>query len=292
MKTEVYSWRLSAQRKAELEAEARREGTSLSGLLEQVTADWLAERRNGHSDDEAEQAAIRKRARAAIGSVAATILRAPKEPANWFAKPFIKSILRNEILAASASGLPAALIDSGFVLAMIDRNDGWHNRCVEAYNNSRLPLLTSEAVLTEVFHLAARDVLDARGVWRLLRSGAIRMSPITNAELPQIQVLMDEYADRPMDFADATLVHLAARERLSVILTIDHDDFETYRLPGRNLRSCRPAADASVRILPGMRGEQRPSSTVDLESDMPSVQEALQRLEREIASARQQKYCS
>jgi predicted nucleic acid-binding protein len=36
-----------------------------------------------------------------------------------------------------------------------------------------------------------------------------------------------------MDFADATLVHLAARERLSVILTIDHDDFETYRLPGR-----------------------------------------------------------
>jgi predicted nucleic acid-binding protein len=44
---------------------------------------------------------------------------------------------------------------------------------------------------------------------------------------------MDDYADRPMDFADATLVHLAARERLSTILTIDHDDFETYRLPGR-----------------------------------------------------------
>jgi hypothetical protein len=44
---------------------------------------------------------------------------------------------------------------------------------------------------------------------------------------------MEEYADRPMDFADATLVHLAARERLSTILTVDHDDFETYRLPGR-----------------------------------------------------------
>ena len=44
---------------------------------------------------------------------------------------------------------------------------------------------------------------------------------------------MSRYADRPMDFADATLVHLAARERLTVILTIDRDDFETYRLPGR-----------------------------------------------------------
>lgn len=70
MKTEVYSWRLSAQRKAELEAEARRDGTSVAKLLEQITADWLAERRNGHSDDEAEQVEIRKRAMTAIGSVA------------------------------------------------------------------------------------------------------------------------------------------------------------------------------------------------------------------------------
>lgn len=68
MKTEVYSWRLAAERKVELEEEARREGTSLSGLLDQVTAEWLAERRHGHSD-EAEQAAIRKRARGAIGSI-------------------------------------------------------------------------------------------------------------------------------------------------------------------------------------------------------------------------------
>jgi predicted nucleic acid-binding protein len=44
---------------------------------------------------------------------------------------------------------------------------------------------------------------------------------------------MTEYADRPMNFADATLVHLAARESLSLILTVDHDDFETYRIAGR-----------------------------------------------------------
>ena len=69
MKTEVYSWRLSADRKAALEEEARREGTSLSALLDRVTTDWLSHRRNGHSNDDAEQAAIRKRALAAIGSI-------------------------------------------------------------------------------------------------------------------------------------------------------------------------------------------------------------------------------
>ena len=69
MKTEVYSWRLSPQRKAELESEARREGTSLARLLDQITAEWLRHHRNGHQNDEAEQAAIRKRAAAAIGSI-------------------------------------------------------------------------------------------------------------------------------------------------------------------------------------------------------------------------------
>jgi hypothetical protein len=69
MKTEVYSWRLSAGRKAELEAEARREGTSVAELLEQITSDWLAGRENGRAGDAAEQAAIRKRAAAAIGSI-------------------------------------------------------------------------------------------------------------------------------------------------------------------------------------------------------------------------------
>jgi hypothetical protein len=72
MKTEVYSWRLSAARKAELESEARQEGISVSKLLEQITGDWLAQRRNGHSDDEAEQAALRKRVMATVGTIRST----------------------------------------------------------------------------------------------------------------------------------------------------------------------------------------------------------------------------
>ena len=44
---------------------------------------------------------------------------------------------------------------------------------------------------------------------------------------------MKRYADRPMDFADAALVHRARRESLPTICTIDHDDFETYRIEGK-----------------------------------------------------------
>ena len=44
---------------------------------------------------------------------------------------------------------------------------------------------------------------------------------------------MTKYPDRPMDFADATLVHVAERLSTNVVFTIDHNDFETYRVHGR-----------------------------------------------------------
>jgi uncharacterized protein len=136
---------------------------------------------------------------------------------------------------------PGALIDTGAMLALVDRSDQWHEPCVEAYNRSRLPLLTTEAVLTEVFHLTHGDQRQIASVWTLIRSGAIRMAEIDNEELPLIQTLMNDYCDHPMDFADATLVHLARREALNLILTIDHDDFETYRLAGRKKFTILPA---------------------------------------------------
>ena len=69
MKDQVYSWRVSAEKKAELESEARREGTSLAALLEQITADWLQQRRHSRNGDEAEQAALRRRVMATVGTI-------------------------------------------------------------------------------------------------------------------------------------------------------------------------------------------------------------------------------
>ena len=127
----------------------------------------------------------------------------------------------------------SALIDTGVILALLDRKDRWHEPCVEVYNKIPLPMLTTQAVLAEVFHLTYRNLRDVRGIGTLLRSGAIQMASLAHEELPNLLTLMDEYADHPMDFADATLVHLAAREGISLILTVDHDEFETYRIGGR-----------------------------------------------------------
>jgi len=125
------------------------------------------------------------------------------------------------------------LIDTGAILAFLDRDDRWHGRCVAALSTLSLPLATSAAVLAELFHLLRNHPQQKAAVWTFVRSAVVTVPAIEDADLPALEALMRKYADRPMDFADATLVRLAERESLSTIFTIDHDDFETYRIDGR-----------------------------------------------------------
>lgn len=130
--------------------------------------------------------------------------------------------------------MPAnALIDAGAILALLDRTDRWHTVCVDAFRQLRLPLLTSEAVLTEVFHLVGDSRAELEATWKFVRSGALVLGRIEDGELVHLHNLMARYWDRPMDFADATLVYLAKRESLSVIFTVDQADFATYRIEGK-----------------------------------------------------------
>jgi predicted nucleic acid-binding protein len=126
-----------------------------------------------------------------------------------------------------------ALIDTGAILALLDRTDRWHQPCVDAFQQLWLPLITSEAVLTELFHLVGGNRRETEAAWKFLRSGAVALMAIADSELPDVHALMSRYWDRPMDFADATLVHLAKRESLTTVFTVDHSDFETYRIEGK-----------------------------------------------------------
>ena len=69
MKGEVYSWRLSRDLKDDLEEAARREGVSLSRLLERIARDWLKARSSPAEDDEAEQERLRAIAMQFVGTI-------------------------------------------------------------------------------------------------------------------------------------------------------------------------------------------------------------------------------
>ena len=127
---------------------------------------------------------------------------------------------------------PRGLIDTGAILALLDDRDRWHRPCLEAFETLSFPLATSAAVLTELFHLL-KGPHECAAAWVLLRSGAVTVLPIDDQDLPALEALMDRDRDRPMDFADATLVHLARKHDLVTIFTVDHNDFETYRMEGK-----------------------------------------------------------
>ena len=125
------------------------------------------------------------------------------------------------------------LADTGALLAFLDADDKWHGRCAAAFERLRLPLGTTAAVLAELFHLIGAHPAHVTAAWRFLRSDAIAVLPVVDDDLPALDGLMRRYADRPMDFADATLVHAANNTGASTVFTIDHDDFLTYRIDSR-----------------------------------------------------------
>ena len=127
------------------------------------------------------------------------------------------------------------------MLVLLDANVSWRDRCVDAFSSLKLPLAMTAAVLAELFHLMGDNPNHLNAAWKLLRSGAITVLPITDTDSADLERLMKQYADRPMDFADATLVHLAEKESLSIIFTVDLNDFETYRIKGKHKFNVFPA---------------------------------------------------
>jgi len=76
------------------------------------------------------------------------------------------------------------LIDTGAILALLDRDDRWHAMCVDAFSPLRLPLLTSPAILTGLFHLVGDRPREVDAAWAFLRSGSVSVASIGEVDLP------------------------------------------------------------------------------------------------------------
>jgi predicted nucleic acid-binding protein len=124
--------------------------------------------------------------------------------------------------------LSAILLDTSVIVGLLDRNDGGHKRCVEAIERIDRPLITCEAVVTESCHLVSHISGAAEEVLRNLEHGMFQISFELFASVGAIGTLMHKYADTPIDFADACLIHMADELNTGDILTLD-SDFRHYR---------------------------------------------------------------
>jgi predicted nucleic acid-binding protein len=133
------------------------------------------------------------------------------------------------------------LVDTGAWLALVDRGDAYHARCRKFFQHNREPLITTYPVLAECVHLMFSQIGVAKtlGWLETLRTQGVSVFGMGTDHLPSLSALMHQYADLPMDLADASLVLLADEIGEGRIVSSDERDFHAYRWknqhPFRNL---------------------------------------------------------
>lgn len=103
-----------------------------------------------------------------------------------------------------------------------------------ALHSLTLPLITTWPAFTEAMYLLGRagGSVGQQALWKLVLSKRLELVELSRGALQRAALLMDKYADLPMDLADATLVAVAEERGDRRIFTLD-SDFQIYRIQGR-----------------------------------------------------------
>ena len=126
-----------------------------------------------------------------------------------------------------------AILDTGPWVALIDRSESRYTNCVQWLKNYSGKLYSTEAVLTEVLYILNFSIIAQGAALDFVLESIVEIVPQNTQSLRMIKSLMKKYADLPMDYADATLVCLAAEAGIRNVVTFDKKDFTIYTLPGK-----------------------------------------------------------
>ena len=125
------------------------------------------------------------------------------------------------------------LLDTGVFVALLDKSETNHERCVAFFKEFKGKLFTTEPVLTETLYLLGPSVKAQRSCIDFILKGGATLIPQSIESLYRASALMEKYADIPMDFADATLVALSEEMDIGEILSLDQKGFGAYRMRGK-----------------------------------------------------------
>ena len=133
------------------------------------------------------------------------------------------------------------LLDTGVIVALLDRSEAHHEKCAYAIREIDAPLITCEAVITETCYLLRGLAGAAEAVVANIAASIFQVPFQISSDPDGIKTILRKYRDRQIDLADACLIRMAEEFETGDILTLD-SDFRVYRW-GRNKR---------FQILPGL----------------------------------------
>jgi len=120
------------------------------------------------------------------------------------------------------------ILDTGPLVALVDKSDRFHNWSIEIWETINLPLFTCESVISEACFLLQKTYGGKEAVISLVKAGVIQVYFVFIEEVEAVGNLMQKYKSVPMSFADACLVRMNELILGNSLLTLD-SDFRIFR---------------------------------------------------------------
>ena len=124
----------------------------------------------------------------------------------------------------------SALLDTGFLLAVLDADDDLHESCVTALSSEKRPCMPA-VVLPELAYMVLRELGYPRLIAFLtsLLNGELEIVESSMHDLERATQLLEKYADNRIDFVDCMIAAMAERLNIRRILTVDRRHFQLFR---------------------------------------------------------------
>jgi predicted nucleic acid-binding protein len=120
------------------------------------------------------------------------------------------------------------LLDTGVIVAWLNRRDHHHRRCATVLSSLRQPIATCEAVVVESCYMMQSIPAAIDRVLANVADGTFQIPFQLSASAAEVAGILRKYRDTPADFADACLIAMADQLNTGDILTLD-SDFVHYR---------------------------------------------------------------
>ena len=121
------------------------------------------------------------------------------------------------------------LLDAGPIVAVLAGDQASHRACLEAMAALDVTPFTCWPVIAEASWLLRRNRKAHDGMLEWIETGVLELVDLSPSDMAPVRAILRRYDSLNPQFADACLVHLAEREGIDTIFTLDRRDFSVYR---------------------------------------------------------------
>lgn len=132
--------------------------------------------------------------------------------------------------------------DTGPLLAAANADDSEHDVCLATLSKQTGPLIVPALIVTEICFMLAKVGPQAEATFlRSLAAEELIVEPLSPADYARMADLVVEYGTFSLGAADASVIAVAERLKITTVATIDH----------RHFRQITPKHCAAFELVPG-----------------------------------------